>query len=138
MTTDQGLTSMPAVPSPSAPETTSRARRLLRTTQDALTGVLGGVLGLVPHVLHHIGLLAGTALVAGSGGTLIFGVLGLVASIPLLWRLHQRFRTWWAPAIGLAAFAAMFAVSTFVIGPQISGTADTPDVPVEQHDDHID
>jgi hypothetical protein len=29
--------------------------------------VIGAVVGLAPHVLHHIGLLAGTALIAGAG-----------------------------------------------------------------------
>lgn len=91
----------------------------------ALTGFLGGVLGLAPHVLHHIGLLAGTALVAGSGGTALFGALGLLASVPLLLRLRRRFGTWRAPALGLAAFAAMFALSAFVIGPAINGQFST-------------
>jgi hypothetical protein len=34
-----------------------------------VVGAVGLVMGLLPHVLHHIGLLAGTAVVAGSGGT---------------------------------------------------------------------
>lgn len=82
----------------------------------------GGVLfGLLPHVLHHVALLAGTALVAGSGGTALFGAIGLVASIPMLVRLHSRFGTWFAPAIGLALFVLMFLLSAFVIGPATSG-----------------
>lgn len=102
----------------------------LRAWWSALVGVIGAVVGLVPHVLHHIGLLAGTALVAGAAGTTLFGVLGLVASVPFLLRLRRRFGTWWAPAIGLAVFAVMFSVSAFVIGPAISGGADgTPDGP---------
>jgi hypothetical protein len=55
-------------------------------------------------------------------GTLIFGLLGLAASVPVLLRLKRRFGAWWAPALGLAVFAAMFSVSAFVIGPAISGT----------------
>jgi hypothetical protein len=82
---------------------------------------VGTVVGLAPHVLHHVGLLVGTALVAGAAGTLIFGLLGLAASVPMLLRLKRRFGTWWAPALGLAVFAAMFSVSAFVIGPAISG-----------------
>ena len=39
-------------------------------------------------------------------------------------RLRRRFSTWWAPVIGLAVFAAMFSLSTFVIGPAISGSGD--------------
>ena len=103
-----------------------------------MTGLVGGVVGLAPHVLHHVGLLAGTALVAGSGGTALFGVLGLVASVPLLLRLHRRFGTWRAPALGLGAFAAMFAISTFLVGPAISGQSDrpSPPVPAGDHDVH--
>jgi hypothetical protein len=51
----------------------------------------------------------------------LFGILGLIASIPLLLRLKRRFASWWAPMIGLAVFAVMFSVSAFVIGPAISG-----------------
>ena len=44
-------------------------------------------MGILPHVLHHIGLLAGTALIAGAGGTALFAVLGLAASVPFLVKL---------------------------------------------------
>ncbi|MFC7483287.1 hypothetical protein ACFQX7_29330 [Luedemannella flava] len=87
------------------------------------------VMGLAPHVLHHIGPLAGAALIAGAGGTALFGVLGLLASVPFLLRLRRRFANWWAPAIALAVFAAMFSLSTFVIGPVISGDGDSPTRP---------
>jgi hypothetical protein len=109
-----------------------------RRARDVLTGAVGAVLGLAPHVLHHIGLLAGTALVAGSGGTALFAVVGLVASIPLLLRLRKRFGTWKAPALGLAAFAAMFAFSAFVIGPAINGefSSPSPIAPTVDHGSH--
>lgn len=109
-----------------------------RSAWNAVTGLAGGVLGLAPHVLHHVSLLAGTALVAGSGGTALFAVVGLVASVPLLLRLHRRFGTWKAPALGLAVFAAMFAISTFIIGPAISGQSESPSptVPAVEHDVH--
>ncbi len=81
--------------------------------------MLGTAMGLAPHLLHHVGLLAGTALLAGVGGTALFGVLGLVAMLPMLVRLRRRFRNWWAPGIAVAVFAAMFAVSTFLIGPAL-------------------
>lgn len=87
-----------------------------------VTGMLGGVSGLAPHVLHHVAPLVGTALVAGTGGTLLFGALGLLASIPMLLGLRRRFDSWLAPAIALAVFAAMFVVSNVVIGPLISGS----------------
>jgi hypothetical protein len=94
----------------------------------AALGAIGTLVGLAPHLLHHIGFLAGTALIAGIGGTAVFGIVGLAASIPLLLRLRRRFGTWWAPAIGLAVFAVMFSVSAFGIGPAISG-ADSGPVP---------
>lgn len=114
------------------------AGRRPRTVWNVLTGLVGGVVGLVPHVLHHIGLIAGTALVAGSGGTALFGVVGLVASVPMLLRLYRRFGTWRAPAVALGVFALMFAVSTLVIGPAISGESDgrAPSAPAVDHDGH--
>ena len=68
-------------------------------------------------MLHHVGPLVGTALVAGAGGTVLFGLVGLVAAVPMLIKLRRRFASWWAPAIVLAAFTVMFLVSSFVIGP---------------------
>ena len=107
-----------------------------RRARDVLTGLFGGVLGLAPHVLHHVGLLAGTALVAGSGGTALFAVLGLLASVPLLLRLRRRFGTWKAPALGLLAFAVMFALSAFVIGPAINGDFNTAKPSVDHGSHH--
>jgi membrane associated rhomboid family serine protease len=98
----------------------------LRAFWSALVGAIGAIVGLAPHVLHHVGLLAGTALIAGAGGTAVFGVLGLVASVPFLLRLRRRFGSWWAPAIGLVVFAVMFSVSAFVIGPAITGDGEQP------------
>jgi len=115
---------LPIVPASSVgalPDSGPTWRRRLRALWNALVGAIGLVVGLVPHVLHHVTILAGTALVAGSGGTVLFGVLGFVASIPLLLRLRRKFGTWRAPAIGLLIFAAMFSLSTYVIGPAISG-----------------
>lgn len=93
----------------------------LRALWSGFVGAIGVLVGLAPHVLHHVGVLAGTALVAGAGGIVLFGVLGLVASVPMLWRLRRRFNSWWAPSIALMVFAAMFSLSTFVVGPLISG-----------------
>ncbi|MDI6098833.1 hypothetical protein QLQ12_09500 [Actinoplanes sp. NEAU-A12] len=95
----------------------------------SLGAVLGGVMGLAPHLLHHVGLFAGTALLAGIGGTVLFGVLGLAAMLPMLLRLRRRFRTWWAPGLAVAGFAAMFALSTVVIGPALRGAGEGPSVP---------
>lgn len=84
-------------------------------------GLWGAVIGVAPHVLHHVGPLAGAALLAGTGGTLLFLGIALVVSIPFLLRIYRRFRTLAAPAIALVIMAAMFMLSSFVVGPAISG-----------------
>ncbi|HWB34398.1 MAG TPA: hypothetical protein VHA75_00085 [Rugosimonospora sp.] len=112
-----------ATATPTAP---SARRGPLRTVWTAISGATGVVVGLAPHVLHHIGPLVGTALVAGAGGTVLFGVLGLAASVPMLLKLRRRFGTWWAPAAALAVFVAAFVVSTTVIGPLIRGEDNAP------------
>lgn len=119
------MTSVQIPPRASSP----RPRSLRGRLATAATGTVGAVVGLAPHVLHHIGPLLGVALVAGTGGTVLFGILGLAASVPMLLRLHWRFRTWRAPALALALFAVAFSVSTFVVGPLISGSR-APAVPV--------
>lgn len=109
-------------------------RERIRARWSTLVGGIGVAMGLVPHILHHVGFLAGTALVAGSGGVALFGALGFLFSIPMLLRLHRRFGTWRAPALGLLIFVAMFLLSAFVIGPAISGAGDTaPNVHTEHH-----
>lgn len=100
-----------------------------------MLAVWGGFIGLLPHVLHHVGPLAGAALLAGATGRALFAAIGFVAAIPFLRRLHRRFRTWRAPAIALVVFAAMFSLSSFVIGPAISGD-DSPPRPGLQDDGH--
>lgn len=104
----------------------------------AALAVWGGFIGLLPHVLHHVGPLAGAALLAGATGRVLFAAVGFVAAIPFLRRLRRRFQTWRAPAIALVIFAVTFSLSSFVIGPAISGD-DTPARPgIEQggHDQH--
>lgn len=81
-----------------------------------------------------MGPLVGTALVAGSGGTVVFGVVGLFMSVPMLLRLRRRYGSWWAPAAALAVFTAMFLFSSLVIGPLISD--DGPGPGREQAPDH--
>ena len=121
------------------PSSTSTANEpsWLRERWNAAAGIVGVVVGLAPHVLHHVGVLAGTALVAGSGGTALFGALGLVLSVPMLLRLRRRFGNWTAPAIGLTVFTAMFALSAWVIGPAISGSGSGgPSPPTVEHNNH--
>ncbi|MHA7861834.1 hypothetical protein ACX1DX_10730 [Tessaracoccus sp. Y36] len=82
----------------------------------------GALMGLAPHVLHHIGFLAGAALLTGFLGNTVLYAAGLLLSIPMLRRLGRRFGTWKAPAIGVVAFTSLFAVSAFVIGPLFNPT----------------
>lgn len=115
-----------------------KVNRHPRSLWTVLSGGLGGIVGLAPHVLHHVGPLVGTALVAGAGGTALFGVLGLAASVPMLIKLHRRFSNWWAPVIALGVFTAMFLISSFVVGPLISAPDEpaTPGVTEVNHDAH--
>ena len=108
----------------------------IRSIWSALAGAMGLAMGLLPHILHHVGFLAGTALVAGSGGTALFGALGFLFSIPMLVRLHRRFKTWRAPAIGVLIFTLLFSLSAFVIGPKVSGMGDAKPT-TEQHPEHV-
>ena len=108
----------PRLSSPAPP----RRRERLRV---AASGVAAAVLGVLPHVLHHAGPLAGAALLAGVGGSLLFGVIGLLAAIPLLLRLRRRFGGWRVPGAALALMVVAFSVSTFVIGPAITGDGDS-------------
>lgn len=114
----------------------------MATAWNAVTAAVGAVMGLLPHLLHHAGLLGGAVLVIGATGNALFAVLGIVLSLPILRRLYRRFGTWKAPAFALATFALMFFLSAFVLGPAISGDDQVPGpVPVQtpdpaEHDSH--
>lgn len=88
------------------------------------------MLGVLPHVLHHVGPLAGAALLAGTAGTLLFGAIGLVAAIPFLLGVHRRCGNWRAPAALLAT--VMFSISAFVIGPAIGDGGGGTSAPTQQ------
>ena len=102
-----------------------------RTAWTSLTGAAGLVMGLVPHILHHITPIVGAAVLTGAAGTTLSAAVGLAASAPMLIRLRRRFRSWWAPVIALIVFSGAFLVSTLVIGPAISGAPQqsTPGTP---------
>ncbi len=125
-TADAQPDAAPGSPVPASGASSSR----IRTLWNAVVAGIAVVMGIIPHVLHHIGLLAGTALIAGAGGTVLFGLIGLAASVPFLIKLYRRFGTWLAPAVALLIFSLMFAVSAFVIGPAISGTDSTTPKPI--------
>lgn len=110
----------------------ARRRRVAGRVWAAVAAGWGVLSGVAPHVLHHVGPLAGAALLAGFGGKALFFGLGLLLSVPLLRRLNRRFRTWVAPALAVAVFAVMFAVSSLVIAPLITGGAEKPAPPGSQ------
>jgi len=101
---------------------TARPRSLVGRAWSAIPALWGAFIGVLPHVLHHVGPLAGAALLAGAGGRVLFAAIGFVAAVPFLLRLYRRFQTWIAPAIALAVMATMFLLSSFVIGPRITGS----------------
>lgn len=92
-----------------------------RTAWDTVRAAIGAVMGLAPHVLHHVGFLAGAAFLTGWLGNGLFFLVGLAFSVPLLRRLQRRFRSWLAPALAVLVFAGAYSLSAFVIGPSISG-----------------
>ena len=138
MADDERMTTQLEAPAPPRAQGAAAGvyNRGRRTLGAAVTGTLGAVGGVAPHVLHHVGPLVGTALVAGTGGTALFGFLGLAASVPMLLRLRRRFGSWRAPGIALVVFTAMFLVSSLVVGPLISGSSDaTPRQESVVHDE---
>jgi hypothetical protein len=88
-----------------------------------VAGAWGVVSGVAPHVLHHVGPLAGAALLAGSGGRVLFFFIGLAVALPVLVRLYRQFRTWVAPAIVVVIFAAAYPLSSLFLGPLLTGEA---------------
>lgn len=96
---------------------------------NGLSVAWGAVSGVAPHVLHHVGPLAGAALLAGATGRILFFVLGVLASTPMLVRLYRRFRSWAAPVIAVSLFALTYTVSSLYIGPLFTGSESTTDPP---------
>jgi len=86
-----------------------------------LTGVWGAGSGVAPHVLHHVGPLAGAAILAGTGGRVLFFLIGLGVATPMLVRLYRKFGTWAAPAIAMLVFALTYTLSSLYIGPLLTG-----------------
>jgi len=140
MSHEENRSESPAVSALPVHDPRTRAYERIVAVRSAVSAAVGSVLAIVPHVLHHVGILAGAALITGTAGNLLFGVLGLVLSIPLLRRLYRRFGTWKAPAVAVAVFGVMFSLSAFVIGPAISGgSSDSPaptDAPAGHNSHH--
>jgi len=74
------------------------------------SGAVGAVSGMAPHLVHHAGLIAGTAFVSGVFGGLLFALLGVAVMSPMLLRLRRRTGSWRLPGAALGMFAAMFAL----------------------------
>ena len=70
---------------------TASGRSVTSRMWNAALAVWGTITGLAPHVLHHVGPLAGAAFLAGAGGQLLFAVIALVVSIPFLLRIYRHF-----------------------------------------------
>lgn len=102
----------------------ARVRTFARRAWVSVSTATAAVLGLLPHILHHVGPLAGAALFAGATGSLLFGAIGFVAAIPFLRRVRRRCGNWRVPAGILAAMVVVFSLSTFVIGPAITGAGE--------------
>ncbi len=100
-----------------------------------IVAFVGVITGAASHVLHHVGPLAGAALFAGFGGQVLFFILGLALSVPLLLRLYHRFGTLLAPAVAVVAFAGIFTFSSVVVAPLLTGSDESPAIPIEQPHD---
>ncbi len=101
---------------------TPPARRLGARVWGGIVAAWAVVTGVAPHVLHHVGPLAGAALLAGAAGKTIFFAIGLLLSVPMLRRLYRRFGTLIAPLAAIAVFAAFFTFSSLVIAPRLTGS----------------
>jgi hypothetical protein len=105
----------------------SGGRRPLRKRAVAAAGVVGaGALATLPHVLHHAGPFAGAALLGGASGSVLFGLVGFLATVPMLLRLRRRSGSWRLPAALLGLFATVFVVTTLVVQPALGGGDDAP------------
>lgn len=118
-----------STPAPTEQTPTAAPRGTLSAIRDAVVALVGAVSAIVPHVMHHIGLVAGAAFLTGAGGNALFYVLGLAFSVPMFRRLYRRFGSWRAPVIAIVVFTAVFSLSAFVIGPAISGDGNEPATP---------
>jgi hypothetical protein len=108
------------------------ARRLGTRVWGGIVAAWAVVTGVAPHVLHHVGPLAGAALLAGAGGKAIFFAIGLLLSVPMLRRLYRRFGTLVAPAVAIAVFAAVFIFSSLVIAPKLTGSQQSQQPGIQQ------
>lgn len=109
---------------------TSAAARMshLGALRNGVSVAWGAVSGVAPHVLHHVGPLAGAALLAGATGQVLFFLIGLLAAAPMLVRVYRRFRSWVAPVVAVSLFALTYTVSSLYIGPLLTRSEPTADL----------
>ena len=112
--------SVPAAFEPGA----AASRDALGRLRGAFAAFGAAVLGAAPHVLHHVGPLAGAAILAGATGKLLFGALGFLLAVPMLRRIRRRTGSWRVPGAALALMAVIFTFSSLVIGPTLTGADD--------------
>lgn len=120
--------------------------RVRSRLQSVVMTAWAAVTGIAPHVLHHVGPLAGAAFFAGATGRVVFGIVALVLTVPVLLRVHRRSGTWRLPIALLTVFVIVWSVSTFVVGPRLYGeqannpAVERPESPNdstdEEHDGH--
>ena len=113
----------------------TRRRRVPRM-RAAAASIVAAVLGAAPHVLHHVGPLAGAAVLAGASGKLLFGALGFLLAVPMLRGLRRRHGSWTVPGGVLALMAIVFTFSTFVVGPAFTGADAPADPRPSEHEAH--
>ena len=102
---------------------TNSSEHASRPNRPRLVGAIGTawatLMGMLPHVLHHIGPLAGAAIIAGTTGIVIFGLLALALTIPVLIRVQRRCGNWRIPAVLLGIMLAAWSASTWVFSPWV-------------------
>jgi hypothetical protein len=111
--------------------------------RSVVAAAVAAVLGAAPHVLHHAGPLAGAALLAGVTGKLLFALAGFALAVPMLRRVRRHTGSWRAPAGLLSLMAVAFTLSSFVVGPALTGSEterppaeSTPGEADPEHDEH--
>jgi hypothetical protein len=106
-----------------------------------VSGTVGVIAAVSPHVLHHLGPLAGAALLTGALGNVLFGIIGFVFMVPMLVHLRRRFNSILAPVAASGLFVLFFGLSTLWLRdiPNVLGDHSSSDhAGHELHQNHED